>query len=414
VKAPLTRSQLAAVVAGNALEFYDFLIFGFFAIQIGQAFFPQDDPTASLLMTLAVFGAGFLTRPLGGLVLGRLADRLGRKPVMLFTFALMGFSIAGLALTPAHASIGMAAPVLALVFRLAQGFALGGELGPTTAYLMEAAPAHRRGLYVSLQNATQYAAVLGVGLVGTLLTSLMPEDAFAAWGWRLAMLLGALVIPFAYRLRRRLPETLHTEREAERGARQPPLLLAALALVTIAAATISNYCLNYAAIYVQHVLDQSPQTASIVTLLGGLTAMAGSLLGGWLSDRLGRKPVMLLAAGAILVLGVPCYLVMLALPALPVLAASVMLLSLFIGMYPPALLTNITEGFPVLQRARAVGFLYALAVAVFGGSAQYVATWLIAATGSALAPAWYMSGAMLLGVLSLLAMRETAPVRRRG
>lgn len=414
MKAPLTRSQLAAVVAGNALEFYDFLIFGFFAIQIGQAFFPQDDPTASLLMTLAVFGAGFLTRPLGGLVLGRLADRLGRKPVMLFTFALMGFSIAGLALTPAHASIGMAAPVLALVFRLAQGFALGGELGPTTAYLMEAAPAHRRGLYVSLQNATQYAAVLGVGLVGTLLTSLMPEDAFAAWGWRLAMLLGALVIPFAYRLRRRLPETLHTEREAERGARQPPLLLAALALVTIAAATISNYCLNYAAIYVQHVLDQSPQTASIVTLLGGLTAMAGSLLGGWLSDRLGRKPVMLLAAGAILVLGVPCYLVMLALPALPVLAASVMLLSLFIGMYPPALLTNITEGFPVLQRARAVGFLYALAVAVFGGSAQYVATWLIAATGSALAPAWYMSGAMLLGVLSLLAMRETAPVRRRG
>lgn len=413
MKARLTRGQLAAVVAGNALEFYDFLIFGFFAIQIGQAFFPREDPTASLLMTLGVFGAGFLTRPLGGLVLGRLSDRIGRKPVMLFTFALMGFAIAGLALTPTHASIGIAAPILALVFRLLQGFALGGELGPTTAYLMEAAPLNRRGLYVSLQNATQYVAVLGVGIVGTLLTSLMPEVTFGAWGWRLAMLLGAVVIPFAYVMRRRLPETLQAQSEAS-PASSPPLLLALLALVMIAAATISNYCLNYAALYVQHVLGMSAQTASIVTVLGASMAVAGSLLGGWLSDRWGRKPVMLLAGLAIMALGVPCYLAMLASPSMPVVAGAMALLSLFIGMYPAALLTSITESFPTLLRARSVGFLYAVAVAVFGGSAQYVATWLIGATGSQLAPAWYMSGAMLLGVTCLLALRETAPAKVRG
>lgn len=405
----LTKSQLAAVAAGNALEFYDFLIFGFFAIQIGQAFFPQDDPTARLLMTLAIFGAGFLTRPLGGLVLGRLGDRIGRKPVMLFTFALMGFAIAGIACTPSHASIGIAAPILALIFRLLQGFALGGEVGPSLAYLMEAAPERRRGLYVSLLSATQYGAVLCVGIVGTLLSSMMPEAAFNDWGWRLAMLLGAAVIPFAYVLRRSLPETLHAQAQLEADAPQPTLQLAIAALVMIAAATIANYCLNYAAIYVQHVLGQGAQVASIVTIVGGLAALVGALAGGVLSDRFGRRPIMLLAGGAIMLMGVPCYMVMLASPQTPILAAAIGLLSFFIGMYPPALLTNVAESFPAMMRARSIGLIYALAVALFGGSAQYVATWLIGVLATPLAPAWYMAAAMLLGLLGMLALRETAP-----
>ena len=151
----LSLPQLAAVVAGNALEFYDFLIFGFFAVQIGTTFFPGKDPTGSLLLTLATFGVGFLTRPLGGLVIGPLGDRIGRKPAMLFSFGLMGLSITGLALTPSYASIGIAAPILVVLFRLLQGFALGGEVGPATAFLLEAAPTEKRGLYVSFQLATQ-------------------------------------------------------------------------------------------------------------------------------------------------------------------------------------------------------------------------------------------------------------------
>src|SRR6185437_7204334 len=157
----LTSLQLAAVVIANALEFYDFLIFGFFAVQIGHAFFPAAGANdASLLLTLATFGVGFLTRPLGGFVIGSFGDRAGRKPAMLLSFGLMGLSITGLALTPSYAVIGMAAPLLAVLFRLLQGFALGGEVGPATVFLLEAAPPNRRALYVSLQFATQQASTL--------------------------------------------------------------------------------------------------------------------------------------------------------------------------------------------------------------------------------------------------------------
>ena len=411
MRGQLTKGQLAAVVAGNALEFYDFLVFGFFAIQIGRVFFPTGSETASLLATLAVFGAGFLTRPLGGLILGRMGDRIGRKPVMIFTFGLMGFSILGLALTPSYAAIGIAAPILVVIFRLLQGFALGGEVGPTTAFLMEAAPLRQRGAYVSLQNATQYFAVLCVGIVGTLLGSAMPEESFGAWGWRIAMLIGALVIPFAYVLRKRLPETLHEQPQT--APVQPPLRVAALAILMIAATTISTYTLNYIPTYAQHTLGLSQQLAAIVTMIGGVCALIGALIGGRLSDRIGRKPVMLGAAGAVFVLGVPCFLAMGISPTLPVIGTAAALLCFFIGFFPPALLTSLAESFPAGLRAGAIGFLYALTVAVFGGSAQYVVTWLIAVTEAPMAPAWYMTGAMVFGLAGMLAMRETAPAKSR-
>ena len=159
----LPLRQIGAVVVGNALEFYDFLTFAYFAVYIGQAFFPAHNPTSSLLMSLGTFGAGFVTRPIGALVIGAMGDRIGRKPAMMLSFAVMGFSILGLALTPPFARIGVAAPILVLVFRLIQGFALGGEVGPTTAYLIEAAPAGRRGLYGSLQYASQNVATLVAG-----------------------------------------------------------------------------------------------------------------------------------------------------------------------------------------------------------------------------------------------------------
>jgi MFS family permease len=411
MKGQLTKSQLAAGVAGNALEFYDFLIFGFFAIQIGRVFFPADSATASLLASLAVFGAGFITRPLGGLILGRLGDRIGRKPVMIFTFALMGVSIIGMALTPSYAAIGVAAPVLVLAFRLLQGFALGGEVGPTTAFLLEAAPARRRGQYVSLQNATQYFAVLCVGIIGAILGSTMTAEVFGAWGWRIAMLLGAVVIPFAYVLRRRLPETLHIEPETQ--AAQPPLRVAALAILIIAGVTISTYTMNYIATYVQHTLGGSPLLASMGTAVAGVASMLGALLGGRLSDRFGRKPVALSSAIAATIAVVPCFLVMLIFPSGPVIATAAAVLAFAISVFPPALLTNIAESFPASLRSGAVGFLYASAVAVFGGSAQYIVTWLIAVTGSPLAPAWYMMGAMVLAIAGMLMLRETAPAKVR-
>src|SRR6476469_7840379 len=197
----LSRSQIAAVTAGNALEFYDFVTYAFFATQIGRALFPGDSSN-SLLLSLATFGVGFLTRPLGGLVIGRMADRRGRKPAMILSFTMMGLSMTGLALTPSYAMIGMAAPVLAVLFRLVQGFALGGEVGPHIAYLMEAAPRHRRVFYISLNFAAADLAVMIAVLVGFGLASTLSAPALEAWGWRAAFLIGAVIVPFGLRLRR--------------------------------------------------------------------------------------------------------------------------------------------------------------------------------------------------------------------
>src|SRR6202047_593116 len=211
----LPARHVLAVALGNAVEFYDFVSYAFFAAQIGRAFFPSDSPTSSLLASLATFGAGFLTRPLGALVLGRLGDRIGRKPAMLASFALIGIGVVGLPLIPPYSSIGILAPILAVGFRLVQGFALGGEVGPSTAFLMEAAPPLRRGLYISLQAMSADAAVMIAGLVGIGLASSLDAAALDSWGWRVALLAGAVIISFGLVLRRTLGETLEPVHAAE-------------------------------------------------------------------------------------------------------------------------------------------------------------------------------------------------------
>ena len=180
----LPARHVVAVALGNAIEFYDFVTYAFFAAQIGRAFFPSDTPGTSLLASLATFGAGFLTRPLGAFVLGRLGDRIGRKPAMIASFTLIGIGVTGLPLIPSYASIGIAAPILAICFRLIQGFALGGEVGPSTAFLMEAAPPLRRGLYISLQATSADVAVMVAGVVGVGLASALDPAALNSWGWR--------------------------------------------------------------------------------------------------------------------------------------------------------------------------------------------------------------------------------------
>ncbi|HWM60769.1 MAG TPA: MFS transporter [Rhizomicrobium sp.] len=410
----LSLPQLGAVVAGNALEFYDFLTFGFFAVQIGAVFFPGHDATGRLLLTLATFGVGFLTRPLGGAVIGPLGDRLGRKPAMLFSFGLMGLSIVGLALTPSYASIGWYAPLLVVLFRLLQGFALGGEVGPTTAFLMESAPLHRRGLYVSLQNATQYFSTLCAGLVGLALANWLSPQDLTAWGWRVAFLLGAAVVPFALIMRKNLPETLPQTVQAETQRQRlsrPQLWLGLLGLCTLASLTIATYTMNYMGTFGMHSLGIPASKAFGATVAVGVCATAGALLGGFLSDRLGRKPVMIGGSLLLLLLGLPCFAVMSQVKSVFALLAGSGLMAVATGLYAPAILVGLSESLPTSLRAGSLGILYALAISCFGGSAQFVVTWLIDVTGSPLAPAWYMSGAVLLGLAGMIGMRETAPIK---
>jgi MFS family permease len=412
----LTPRQVAAVGLGNALEFYDFLTFSFFAIQIGHSFFPAARTAHGLLFTLATFGAGFLTRPLGGLIIGAYSDKAGRKPAMLLSFALMGLAITGLALTPSYAQIGFAAPILLLLFRLLQGFALGGQVGPATAFLIEAAPPMRRGLYVGLQYATQDFAVLVAGLVGFALASLLSPADLDAWGWRAAFLLGAAIVPLGLVMRGGLPETLDRAEAAPSSPvrRRPPARILILGVFMLAATGVTNYVLEYMTTYAQDSLRLGASLAFGATIVIGLFTMVCDVLTGLLSDRVGRKPVMLTAVILMLLLTVPAFAAMIHWPSVWVIYGALAMLSVFNGFFSGPALISITESLPVAVRSSSLGTLYAVTMAVFGGSTQVMVKWLIEATGGALAPAWYLTGFLAVGAVCMALFRESAPVKTGG
>lgn len=408
---------IAAVCAGNALGFYDFLVFSFFAVQIGRTIFPQGDDTSALLATLATFGAGFLTRPIGALVLGRLGDRIGRKPAMMVSLTLTGAAVLAQSLVPSYSAIGVAAPLLMLAARLAVGFGLGGEVGPSTAFLVEAAPVNRRGFYVSLQFATQNLAVLAAGVVGFVLANSMTAVALDAYGWRIAFALGAAAVPLALYIRRSLPETLDIEElhpspaiahHAQRAGGWP---LRAIAFVLLATGSIAAYGAIYLTTYAQNTLKMAADIAFDATMVLGLVSIVCDLLAGWLSDTVGRKPVMI-AAGTLLVATVfPAFLY---LEATRTLTSLILVSGLLGGLFElsttPALVA-ITESLPKATRSTALAIVYALAISVFGGSTQYIITWLIVVTSNPLAPAWYLTVAQIIWLAAALLLIESAPVR---
>jgi MFS family permease len=408
----LSRGGFAAVLAGNALEFYDFLSFAFFAPQISRTFFPGSGDR--LLLTLATFGAGFLTRPIGGIILGRLADRRGRKPALQISFSLMGIAIVGLALTPGYATIGAAAPLLILLFRLMQGFALGGDVGAATAYLVEAAPPHRRGLFVALQYASQDAARIVAGLVGMILAALLTTSQLDAWGWRVAFLLGACIVPFGLVLRSRLEETLPQEAAPhERAAGfRPYVRIAILGLLLLGSGTIMTYTTDYLSTYAQETLLMPVSIAFGTTAVSGLCALGFALISGWLSDRFGRKPVILVPLVLLFFMTVPIFLLLSHFRTTATLLTTGIALSMLVELSSGPVLISVTEALPAHLRAGALALIYAVAISVFGGSTQFVIAWLIDVTGSPLAPAWYMTGAIGVGLIGLLFLPETAPRAR--
>ncbi len=410
----LNPRQVAAVAAGNALEFYDFVTYAFFAVQIGHSFFPSSSPSGSLLASLATFGAGFLTRPLGAWAIGRIADRRGRKPAMLLSFGLIGAGVTGLALTPPFAAIGLPAPILAVGCRMLLGFALGGEVGASTAFLIEAAPPLRRGLVTSLQSASADLAVLVAGLVGVLLADALSPAQLDGWGWRVAMLLGAAVVPFGLLLRMRLHEASGGPEIAAPATPRGLMLIAMLGVALLGSATISNYTLDYLTTYAETTLRMPARLALGTTVTVGLTGVIGDLAGGWLSDRFGRKPVLIVPACLLLLLVFPCFRALAQTRSATVLYAAAAVLGTVSTLSTVSTIVVIAESLPRSVRSGGVGLIYASSIALFGGSAQLVIAWLIGVTGSPLAPAWYMEGAVLVGLCAMLGLTETAPVRTAG
>lgn len=413
-QAALRPSHVAAVAAGNALEFYDFLTYGFFAPQIGRAFFPSADPTTSLLTALLTFGVGFLMRPVGAAVIGIVADKAGRKPAMLLALMLMGATMLGMALIPTHAQIGVWAGVLAVTCRMVQGFALGGQVGPSTSYMVEAAPPNRRGYFVSLQFTSQYIAIIASGLVGFTLAHSLSEAALGSWGWRAAFLVGLVIVPFGLILRRGLEESMPTAPPA--AAPSAPAarshgfgFVAIMGALLLAGGTTVNYLGNYTTTYATQTLHLSSVVGFTSTIMVGVGGLIGAVAGGLAGDRYTRRRLIVWPFAVQLLIMVPMFLAVVATRIPAVLWAATAVFSFVNGLSSTNTLVFITERTPAAIRGRSTGLIYAVSISVFGGSTQYIVLWLTKVSHSPMAPAWYATAIVALSLLASLFLPKKAP-----
>ena len=423
VRVSRTR-QVVAAVSGNALEWYDFIVYGFLASIIARQFFPAEDEYASLLMALATFGVGFFMRPVGGILLGLYSDRKGRKAAMQLIILLMTVSIALIAFAPNYAAIGMGAPLLIVVARMLQGFATGGEYASATAFLVESAPAHRKGLYGSWQLVGQCLAVFGGAAMVALVTRLFSPEVLDLWGWRLPFLIGLLIGPVGLWIRKHMdePQAFIEARRQVRG-KGPTLMQVVRDHRRSILVSMGLCCGSTVSFYV--VLVNMPTFAHknlglpldqvlLVQMLAVALMTVVIPLSGALSDRLGRRPVLLAFSLAFFVMVYPLYVWVAAAPSIErLLVMQVLLCTAIGGFFGPAP-TALAEQFPVEVRSTGVSVAYNVAVMVFGGFAPLIVTWLSKVLGTPVAPAFYVLFACLLTLLGTYCLQETPRVKKPG
>jgi MFS family permease len=416
----ITARHVVAAVIGNWLEFYDFIVFALFAVQIGNTFFPQSSSFAQQMLTWGTFFAGFVCRPIGAVFIGRFADRVGRKPAMLLSFGMMGFALLALVLVPGYRTIGVWAPIIAVLCRVVQGFALGGEVGPTTAFLIEAAPPGKRGLYGAWQSGSQSLANISGGIAGLVVNHVLTGAQFGDFGWRIALGIGVLVLPFGLIIRRTLPETM--DREELDLAAHPDLAADAgfgaqvaghwriivLGLGLICGGTISTYIFTYLTTYAQKTLHFDAGTAFMLTVAVGTAGFCSSVGGGWLSDRFGRKPLMIWPRATALLAIIPVFMVVSRTKEAAMLIALTAGLNVVINLTGVPALVALTESLRREVRGFGTAVIYATAVAVFGGTTPLVVTWLGEVTHNPMAPAWYLMAGTTVALVASILMVETA------
>jgi MHS family proline/betaine transporter-like MFS transporter len=410
------RRAIVVSTIGNALEWFDFLVYGFFAVVISKLYFPPGNPTLALLATWATFGVGFLTRPLGGIVLGAVADRLGRKSALTLTISLMAVGIAFVAFSPTYQSIGIAAPILMLIGRLIQGFSAGGEVGCATAFLVEYAPANRRGYFGSFQMVAQAIASLCGSLFGAVLTRSLSPEHLSSWGWRVPFVAGLLIVPVGLYLRTKLDESpVFVEKSLKNELTTSPIrdtatkhwMQVAAGFGLTVFGTIGTYIfLLYMPTHATRVLHMPLTDGLISSACGAVLYLVVCPLAGSLSDRVGRKKMMLGALALSLVTAYPIFAVLTAHPGLPMLIACQGLLMLYLSVFQGCYPAFVSELLPSSIRSTGISVSYNVAVMIFGGFAPAIVQWLTMSTGDPLSICYYVMFGSAVALLTLLPLRD--------
>src|SRR5216684_1291881 len=407
--------SVVRVSSGNFLEMYDFFVFAYYASAIGRVFFPSQSEFASLMSSLMTFGVGFLMRPLGAIVLGAYIDHRGRRAGLLLTLGLMAIGTLSIGLTPGYAAIGLFAPLLVVAGRLLQGFSAGVELGGVSVYLSEIATPGHKGFYVSWQSGSQQVAVVFAGVLGYALSNLMPPDQLQAWGWRIPLIVGCLIIPFIYMIRRTLQET---EEFAARKHHPTPaeiyasmlthwrIVITGVAMVLMT--TVSFYTITaYTPTFGKSILKLGQSDALLVTLCVGVSNLIWLPLMGSLSDRIGRRPLLFLFAGVAILTAYPAMAWLVDQPTFGKLLAVELWLSFIYAGYNGAMVVHLTEIVPVAVRTAGFSLAYSLATTI-GGSTPVIVTYLIHETGNRAMPGAWLSVAAAVAFLGAWISRRDA------
>jgi MFS family permease len=395
------------VASGNFLEMYDFMVFGYFSSAIGRAYFPASSEFASLMFSMTTFAVGFMVRPLGAIFLGAYIDHIGRRRGLLLTLALMSVGTLTIALVPGYESIGLFAPIVVVLGRLCQGFSAGVELGGVSVYLSEIATPGHKGFYVSWQSGSQQVAVVFAGILGYALSTWMPPEQLQAWGWRIPLIVGCLIIPFIYMIRRTLRET--DEFAARKHHPTPAEIYAGMLIhwriVTTGVAmvlmtTVSFYTITaYTPTFGKNVLNLSQSDALLVTLCVGLSNLIWLPLMGSLSDRIGRRPLLLMFAGIAVLTAYPAMAWLVIQPSFVKLLIVELWLSFIYAGYNGAMVVHLTEIVPVAVRTAGFSLAYSLATTI-GGSTPAIVTFLIHETGNRAIPGAWLSVAAAIAFVS--------------
>ena len=418
----LLKRAVGAMALGNAMEWFDFGVYSYIAVTLGKVFFPSSSPSAQLIATFGTFAAAFLVRPIGGMVFGPLGDRIGRQRVLAMTMIMMAVGTFAIGLIPSYGSIGILAPALLLVARLVQGFSTGGEYGGAATFIAEFATDRRRGFAGSfIEFGTLVGYILGAGTVAVL-TATLSQEALLSWGWRVPFFIAGPLGLVGLYIRMKLEETPAFKKEAEAReademsrpkqsfmellAQQWKPLLLCVGLVLIF--NVTDYmALSYLPSYLSATLHFNESHGLFLVLLVMVLMMPMTLYAGHLSDRIGRKPVMLLGCVGLFVLSIPALLLIRMGTVLPVFSGLLILgalLSTFTGVMP----SSLPALFPTKIRYGALAIGFNVSVSLFGGTTPLVTAWLVDRTGNLMMPAYYLMGASIIGIVSVLALRETA------